>query len=85
MTVINRQRDALKTKITLRDFGKAMAAADLSTVPPEKRKAAIMDALATIMQHTVVDPDAAISIAKSQKLHRQRHLGTSNTEIIIRP
>lgn len=71
--IINNERNRLPSTISLQDFGKAMAQLDLSSVPSEKRQAAIMDHFATIMKHTVTDPNAVQEIAGAQFMHRARH------------
>lgn len=69
MQIINRQKDALKTSLSLTDFGKAMAQLDLSSVAPEKRRQAIMDHLAKIMIGTIHDRDKAAELAAARLLH----------------
>lgn len=74
MQIRNAKRDALPSRITPQQLGVALSKIDLDSIPPEKRKAAIMDALATIMQRTIVDRDAAARVALAQHLHRKRAL-----------
>lgn len=66
MQVINRQKDALATSLSLDDFGKAMSQLDLSSVPPEKKAAAIRDHLMRIMVGTLHDRDKAAEIASAR-------------------
>jgi hypothetical protein len=66
MQVINRQKDALPASLDLDGFGKAMAQLDLSTVPPEKKAAAIRDHLMRIMVDTLHDRDKAMEIANAR-------------------
>lgn len=63
MQIKNAQKDALKTSMSLPDFGKAMSQLDLSAIPPEKRRAAIMDHLMRIMVGTIHDRSQAADIA----------------------
>lgn len=68
----NPQRDALRSTITDVEFAKAMAALDLTSVPPEKRAAAILDHMAGIMIETVVDRSAAIELASARLMRFRR-------------
>ena len=72
MHVHNREKDALRTSLTLNQFGQAMAQLDLEGVPPEKRVSAIMNHLARIMSATVHDRDAALEIEASRQLHEHK-------------
>lgn len=69
MTVINREREALTSSMTAKQFGQAMAQLDLSSIPPAKRKAALMDHLMRIQVSTIHDRAKAAEIELSRKLH----------------
>lgn len=49
-------RDNLASSITVHELGQAMAELDLSSVPPHKRQAALIDHLVHIMVGTIKDP-----------------------------
>lgn len=66
--IINRQKDALTTDMNLDEFGKAMAALDLSSVPLDKRPAAIRHHLMRIMVGTIHDRRVAADIAAARLL-----------------
>ena len=72
MSVINRQKDALASSMTLDSFGKAMTELDLRSIPFEHRKAAIIDHMMRIAIGTVYDRDAAVEIASARILHQKR-------------
>lgn len=65
MTVRNIQKEAMPSSITLRGFGDAMASLDLSSVPPEKRRAAVFDHLIYVMSETVTDPAKAHELSEA--------------------
>lgn len=75
MTVINRERDRLASSLTAEQFAKAMAQLDLSLVPPERRKCAIMDHLMRIQAATIHNRDAAALIDFARR--ERRKLGLS--------
>jgi hypothetical protein len=70
--IINRQKDALPCSISTHQLGQAMSQLDLSSVPPEKRKAALMDHFMRIAAASIHDRDKAAEIAASRQLRRQR-------------
>lgn len=73
MTVKNIQADALKTSMSLQEFGNAMKQLNLNGVPKEKHTAAIMDHLMHIMAETVHDKEKAQEIHISRILHQRKH------------
>jgi hypothetical protein len=68
MKIKNQQADALKSSLTLHEFGAAMRQLDLKSVPKEKQTQAIMDHLMAIMSETVEDREAAYEIQASRLL-----------------
>jgi hypothetical protein len=72
MLIKNTQKEVLTTDLSLNDFAKAMQAIDLSSIPTEKRKRALMDHLAGIMIDTVHDRSAAVEIAVARVMHAKR-------------
>jgi len=68
MVVRNLQKDALAASLTPSSLGRAMAQLDLSSVPSEKRKAALMDHLMRIMADTIHDRSAAAEITAARLL-----------------
>ena len=71
MLIKNHRKDAIKSRITLEQFAMAMKQANLDNVPPEKRKAAVLDHLFTIMSDTVVDSGLKYEIKSSQLLRKR--------------
>jgi len=70
MEIRNNEKDRHETGITIHDFGRAMAALDLSAIPPENRNAALMDHLAGVMSKTIKDPDISRQIGAAQRLRQ---------------
>ena len=68
MKISNRQAEALPSNLTTDELGKAMAQLDLSSVPPNKRQAAVMDHLMRVMADAIHDKD------KAQESHLSRIL-----------
>ncbi len=66
MPTTNRQKDALASKITLADFGKAMSQIDLSAVPEDRRRAAVFDHMMRIMSDTITDGVKAAEIKRAR-------------------
>jgi len=83
MTVINREAQRLPSSLTPTQFAKAMAQLDLRLVPPERRKAAIMDHLMRIQAATIHDRDAAALIDFARR--ERRKLGLSTPPTILKP
>ena len=73
MSIINKEKDAIPSKITPQQFAKALASVDLKAIPKHKRKAALADAIITIMIETITDEGKKDQLRISQMLHRQRH------------
>ena len=73
MKISNRQAEALPSNLTTDELGKAMAQLDLSSVPLNKRQAAVMDHLMRVMADAIHDKDKAQEIHLSRIL-RQRGL-----------
>ena len=73
MKISNRQAEALPSNLTTDELGKAMAQLDLSSVPPNKHQAAVMDHLMRVMADAIHDKDKAQEIHLSRIL-RQRGL-----------
>ena len=71
MQIKNRQKDSLPSELSLYEFAHAMQQQDLSTVPPEKRKAAIFDHFMTVMAHSIRDPETKFEVLMSQRLRRK--------------
>lgn len=59
-------------KTNLDDLGHRMASLDLSSVPPEKRKAALMDHFLKIQEDTIEDREIAAQINLSRRLLHMR-------------
>ena len=55
MLIKNQRKDAIQSRITLEQFASAMKQANLQNIPPENRKAAVIDHLITAMSDTVAD------------------------------
>ena len=55
MKINNKQADALESNMTTEELGQAMNQLDLSSVPPHKRKSAVMDHLMRIMAQSILD------------------------------
>jgi len=73
MKLTNKQDEAIPSRISLNDFGKAMSQLDLSGIPKEKIAAAIHDHLTGIMAETIMSPTAAFDLAMSRKMRHRRH------------
>ena len=71
MLIKNQRKDAIQSRITLEQFASAMKQANLQNVPPEKRKAAVIDHLFTVMADTVVDSGLKYEIKSSQLLMKR--------------
>ena len=71
MLLKNQRKDAIQSRITLEQFASAMKQANLQNIPPEKRKAAVIDHLFTIMSDTVVDSVLKYEIKSSQLLRKR--------------
>lgn len=64
----NPERDALPSSLSLPEFGHAMAALDLSSIPPENRHRAVLDHLARVMAGSLRDRALALDIATARLL-----------------
>ncbi len=71
MLIKNHQKDRLPSELTISEFAHAMKQQDLSTVPPEKRKAAIFDHFMSVMADGIRDPEAKFEILMSQQMRRK--------------
>lgn len=71
MIIKNQQKDALPSSMTLQEFGQAMSALDLQSIPPEHRKAALMDHLAKIMIEKIHDRPMAADLASAYLMRRK--------------
>lgn len=76
MLVNNIQRNALRSTISLPALARAMAQLDLSSVPPEKRRAAVMDHFMRIQAATIFDRNLAEEITASRNLRRARNISS---------
>lgn len=72
--IINREKERHATRMTVQQFAEAMRAVDFAAIPPEKRGAAVMDQIATIMSREILDPNVRYEVEAAQKMHRQKHL-----------
>ncbi len=72
MTVKNIQADALKTSMSLHEFGQAMKQCTLDGVPEHKRPEAIFDHLMRAMADAVHDKQKAQEIHISRILKAKR-------------
>ena len=72
MKISNRQAEALPSNLTTDELGKAMSQLDLSSVPPNKRQAAVMDHLMRVMADAVHDKQKAQEIHISRILKAKR-------------
>jgi hypothetical protein len=68
MKIINKQKDAIPSRMNLAEFGNAMSQLNLSGVPEHKHPQAIMDHLMRIMADSITDRE------KSQEIHISRLL-----------
>ena len=68
MKIVNRQKDAIPSRMNLAEFGNAMRQLNLDGVPEHKHPQAIMDHLMKIMADSVTDRE------KSQEIHISRLL-----------
>jgi len=73
MKVKNVQADALKTSMSLAEFGNAMKQLNLNGVPEHKKTAAIMDHLMYVMANSVHDKEKAQELHISRILHQRKH------------
>ncbi len=71
MKIVNKQAEAIPSRISLYEFGKARSELDLSSVPDHKKAAAVRDHLAGIMSKTVLSPTAAFDIEMSRQMRRR--------------
>lgn len=72
----------IPAKISLQELGQAMAQLDLSSVPPHKRKRALMDHLMRIQEDTVTDKTLATQIAISRRLKHAQEQNTTITGLV---
>lgn len=78
MTIVKNQvADALPSRISLPDLGKAMSQIDISSIPPEKRRAAVMDHLMRITAASIYDSGKAAEISASRVLRRNAALSSA--------
>ena len=61
-------KDLAPANLSLVNLGKAMSQLDLSSIPPEKRQAAVFNHFAYIMQDTLQDRSLAQEIRVSHKI-----------------
>jgi hypothetical protein len=73
MKINNKQADALESNMTTEELGQAMNQLDLSSVPPHKRKSAVMDHLMRIMAQSILDKEKANEIHVSRLLRSKLH------------
>tara|TARA_R100000951_G_scaffold34729_2_gene29500 strand:- start:109 stop:330 length:222 start_codon:yes stop_codon:yes gene_type:complete len=71
MKIVNKQAEAIPSRISLHEFGKAMSELDLTSVPNHKKAAAVQDHLASIMSKTIMSPTAAFDIEMSRQMRRR--------------
>ena len=71
MKVTNRQAEALPSNLTTDELGKAMSQLDLSSVPPNKRQAAVIEHLMRVMADAIHDKAKAQEIHLSRILHQR--------------
>ena len=71
MLIKNQQKDAIPSTLSLAEFAHAMKQVDLSTVPAEKRSAAIFDHFMSVMANNVTDVETKYEILISQHLRRK--------------
>ena len=57
MKDVNKQKDRIQTTCTPQELGRAISAIDLSSIPPENRKAAITERMMEVMLATTEDVD----------------------------
>ena len=76
MKIVNKQAEAIPSKISVREFGKAMKQLDLSTIPPEKKAYAIRDHLMGIMSDNISSPTAAFDLSMAQQMYRKTKNGS---------
>lgn len=74
MIIKNQQKDALQSSMTLQEFGKAMSALDLQSIPAEHRKAAIMDHLAKIMIQKIHDRPMAADLSAAYLMRKSNRV-----------
>jgi len=68
--ISNPQAEALPTSISANDLGKAMAQLDTTSVPPHKRRKAIMEHFYSIMADSIQDQELSTQLRASGVLHR---------------
>lgn len=68
MQIVNAEKNRLTSSITPEELGQAMAALDLSGVPPHKRFHAIQDHLMRIIANSIHDKTTATDIHASRIL-----------------
>ena len=72
----------LPARISLHELGQAMAELDLRSVPPHKRKRALMDHFMRIQEDTITDKNMATQIAISRRLKHAQEQNTTITGIV---
>ena len=68
MKIVNKQKDAIPSRMSLSEFGDAMGQLDLSSVPKHNHSKAIMDHLMRVMADSISDKE------KAQEIHISRLL-----------
>ena len=76
MKIVNRQAEAIPSKISVEEFGKAMKQLDLSSVPPEKKADAIKDHLMGIVSENILSPTASFDLAMARQMYRKTKNGS---------
>lgn len=71
MIIKNTQKDALPSSMTLQEFGQAMSALDLSSIPPHGRKQAVLDHLAKIMIQKIHDRPMAADLSAAYLMRKR--------------
>lgn len=71
MKIINKQKDAKPSNITLNELGKAMSQVDLTSVPPEKVRHAVFDQFMRVMEGSLQCGETAYQIKQSRKLREK--------------
>lgn len=62
MQIFNRERERAASNISLTEFARAMQGLDLSSIPPEKRRGALIERLMHVMAHSLQDPSLRTAV-----------------------
>ena len=72
MKIVNKQKEAIPSRMNLQEFGAAMSQLDLSSVPKHNHSQAIMDHLMRVMADSITDKEKAHEIHISRLLKQRQ-------------